>query len=309
MVPARGGIQDAGKRGSPINEDLALLSKVEQVNYFPYPVRLITARRQQDGRPFLSVTLPLMLERKPDGSWKLLPTPEANAWQETLDKDPLDGCPWEGNTLEKDIAFKPNLEIFLARSPNRAKRDFLMKAEGENLEGKVENGCASFCSPGAPARLKGLEYPDTLAIQGLASSEISLPLKQNFKPFLLLRYKSGEILPVPARLDTVIYDEGRQRLYLGYRATALMDYPLRKMEYRMVPAASAAEDLNRNQAMARYLDSCPKTPLGWAGEPCADPSRPVDMPALGLALGLTPKPVSAKSSGAGAAPAHATQFP
>jgi len=283
------------KKTSTSDRAFQEVKKIEQVSFFPHPSYLVGALRQQDQKPFLSAVLNLMFEKKADGHWKPLSSAEANSWQEEIDRDPLKGCPVEKNTLDKGIAYKPKGEFYLRHSAKFDEGVLTIQAGVEKANLTVKKGCLYFSETCGVPNFTTFQNVKNLKIEGLGTQIISLPLAPDFDPFILLRYQNGEMLPVPARLDTVIYDPDLQRLMLSYRATFLLADPIRKLEYRLLGPqswvkASATETLQqaltRENAMRTYLEQCPHPLTGWAGEPCADPKANIDFVALGKALGL-----------------------
>ncbi len=271
------------------------VKKIEQVSFFPHPSYLVGALRQQDQKPFLSAVMNLFFERKADGSWKPLSSAQASSWQEEIDRDPLKGCPLEKNTLDKGIAYKPRGEFYLRHSSKLDEGVLTIQAGAEKANLTVKKGCLYFSETCGVPNFTSFANVKTLKVEGLEAQTLSLSLAPDFKPFILLRYQNGEMLPVPARLDTVIYDPDLKRLMLSYRATFLLGDPIRKLEYRLLGPqswikASTSETLQqalaRENAMQSYLEQCPRPRAGWAGEPCADPKANIDFVALGKALGL-----------------------
>lgn len=288
--------EEEGAKANTLADPKALQAPdIEQKSYMPYPAWLVQARRQQDQKPMLSAVFTIFLDRKANGTWKLMSSKQAKEWQKQIDQNPLTGCPVKDHSLNAEVAYKPAAEFFLSRSTQATNSSIEVDVGSEKQIGQWDNGCVSFGKTGFPALFSSFEKIKEIRIKGLEPAPFSIQIPQDLYPHLLLRYHHGEMLPIPARLDTVLFDPILQRAYLTYRATALTGPPLRKLEYRMVgPDAwakaseteSREESLARGQAMRDYLDQCPAPKPCWAGEVCADPQRSVDMQALARALGI-----------------------
>ncbi len=284
----------ASQTKSSSDDALEAVKAIEQKSFFPYQAYLVSARRKQDEKPFVSAVLHLMFERKTDGSWKPVSSAEAARWQEELDQSLL-GCSAEKNSLNKGIAFKPQAEFYIRHTKSNSDK-VVIKMGSQTQEVSLKKGCMQFSKTFSVPCFGTFEDLKSAEVSGFGSEPISLPLFPEFKPFILLRYQNGEMLPVPARLDTILYDPDAQRLYFTYRATALLEEPIRKLEYRLLgpddwikgnEKESRTTALARHHAMREYLDHCPRPRAGWAGEPCADPKGEIDFGMLSRALGLT----------------------
>ncbi len=296
LAPLLASQEEAAKKDNTLADPKAFQTQaIEQKSYMPYPVRLLQALRQQDQKPMLSAVFTVFMNRKADGTWKLMSSKEAKEWQKQIYQNPLKGCPIKDNSLNAEVAYKPAAEFFLSRSIKTTNNSIEIDVGSDKQMGQWDNGCVTFGKAGSPALFSSFEKIKEIQIKGLEPTPISIQIPQDLYPHLLLRYQQGEMLPIPARLDTVLFDPILQRVYLTYRATALMGPPLRKLEYRMVgPDAwakaseteSHEESLLRGQAMRDYLDQCPAPKPCWAGEVCADPQRSVDMQSLARALGI-----------------------
>ena len=112
---------------------------------------------------------------------------------------------------------------------------------------------------------------------------IVLRLDAGFAPFVLLRYQSGALIPVPARIVLATVDAERGLLTLQYRSVFSLDAaPVRKFEARSVTPIewggwraggeeTAQQFTTRSTAMLAELGRC-AVPTALV-EPCADPDR------------------------------------
>lgn len=129
-------------------------------------------------------------------------------------------------------------------------------------------------------RLDGyLAASDRMTIRDAVGKRMTLALPQPFAPFVLARYHSGAIIPVPMRIVVATIDLAERRVVLQLQATLSRTPPLRKLELRAVlddgkpdPGESAARYRERTQALLGDLARC-APPRVHAIEPCADPQR------------------------------------
>jgi hypothetical protein len=111
---------------------------------------------------------------------------------------------------------------------------------------------------------------------------LHLSLPSPMEPFVLLRYRSGAIIPVPMRPVMITVDLFEHRLVVYYQSTFADVPPLRKIELRAIlPGQTPEEDesperfVERTEAMLGELRGCP-APVNPI-EPCATPDRRPDM--------------------------------
>ncbi len=111
---------------------------------------------------------------------------------------------------------------------------------------------------------------------------LHLSLPTPTQPFVLLRYRSGAMIPVPMRPVMITIDLIERRLVAYYQATFADAPPLRKIELRAVlPGQTPVEGesperfVERKEAILGELRGCtaPVKPI----EPCATPERRPDM--------------------------------
>ena len=78
-----------------------------------------------------------------------------------------------------------------------------------------------------------IEDGDTLEVRGIEEKPVVVRLVRDFIPWALVRYEQGEMMPAPARLDTVVLTPRLDRAFFVWRAT----FPSAP-EIRLVPRRS-----------------------------------------------------------------------
>lgn len=122
-------------------------------------------------------------------------------------------------------------------------------------------------------------------IKPTSGAQLDLTPPQPFVPFVLLRYVSGAMIPVPMRIVLFTVDLPQRRVVLQYQTTFATIPALRKIELRGIfPGAKpgANETVERYEQRTRAtLDDLAQCapPRVLAIEPCADASR---MPNLAI---------------------------
>jgi hypothetical protein len=118
-----------------------------------------------------------------------------------------------------------------------------------------------------------------LRVRTDAGTRVDLQLPQRFVPYVLLRYRSGAVIPVPTRMVLATVDLSSRRVVLQYQSTFAAAVPIRKIEMRLItpgglPSSgeTAARYQERTQAMLQDLAACPP-PHAHAIEACATPTR------------------------------------
>jgi hypothetical protein len=103
-------------------------------------------------------------------------------------------------------------------------------------------------------------------------------LVRDFIPWALVRYEQGDMMPAPARLDTVVLAPRLDRAVFTWRATFPTAPEVRKVEFRAVmpddfiePGPDAEKTLRFNRETRQALRRC-APPSGPVGEPCAVPT-------------------------------------
>lgn len=131
-------------------------------------------------------------------------------------------------------------------------------------------------------RLDGFMPTDaTLTVKSDKGRQTQIRLPSPTEPYVLLRYESGAMIPVPMRPVMITIDLAANRLVAFFQSTFAMEPPLRKMELRAVlpdqkpgEGETAARFKERTQAVLDDLQRCaiPLSPI----EPCANPERRPD---------------------------------
>ena len=118
--------------------------------------------------------------------------------------------------------------------------------------------------------------------RGGKGQTLELKIPKPFAPFVLVRYQSGAMIPVPMRAVLATVDLAERRVVMQYQGTYAVEPAIRKMELRLIvpgsrPSAgeTAARHAERTQAQLRDLARC-APPKGHAIEPCANPQRTPD---------------------------------
>ncbi|MBB6104021.1 hypothetical protein F4827_003880 [Paraburkholderia bannensis] len=118
-----------------------------------------------------------------------------------------------------------------------------------------------------------------LRVRADTGMRVDLQLPQRFVPYVLLRYRSGAIIPVPMRVVLATVDLSSRRVVLQYQSTFAAAAPIRKIEMRLItpgglPSSgeTAARYQERTQALMDDLAACPP-PQAHAIETCATPTR------------------------------------
>lgn len=121
-----------------------------------------------------------------------------------------------------------------------------------------------------------------LRLRSKEGRAIELQPPRPFAPFVLLRYQSGAMIPLPMRIVLATVDLIEQRVVVQYQTTFATVPPLRKIELRLIVPdgapgenESAASYAERTQATLADLAAC-APPRELAIEPCADATRRPD---------------------------------
>lgn len=131
-------------------------------------------------------------------------------------------------------------------------------------------------------RLDGFLPPGAvLAIKPKKGAAMSLSLPSPTEPFVLLRYESGEMIPVPMRPVIVTVDVIQRRMVVHYQTTFPVAPALRKIELRAVIAGQKAGEGESQAAFrqrtAATLDDLWRCPVPIKPvEACATPARRPD---------------------------------
>lgn len=122
----------------------------------------------------------------------------------------------------------------------------------------------------------------TLRLRAKDGRAIELQPPRPFAPFVLLRYRSGALIPLPMRVVLATVDLIEKRVVLQYQTTFATLPAIRKAELRLIAPdgapgedESAARHAERTQATLADLAAC-APPRELAIEPCADATRRPD---------------------------------
>lgn len=134
----------------------------------------------------------------------------------------------------------------------------------------------------AGARLDGFLPPGAvLTVKPDKGVPTRLSLPEPTEPYLLLRYRSGAMIPVPMRPVLITVDLTERRLVAYFQSTFPVAPPLRKIELRAIlpgqkpdKSETAERFRERSQAALQDLRRCavPNRPM----EPCATSERRPD---------------------------------
>ena len=243
-------------------------------NHTPFPAQVLVAEDEQGL--FLAAVAKVTFKELPDGSLAL----DEN--QEPLHQTPrMDGrCPESPVQIDDLVPFRVKAEHYLLPS---------LRPEGA-LPTLSLNGGPAFpvVGVGQCAALSGtkclvltpyLMDGDVIELATGHSPSQRFTIPKGFIPFVLLRYKSGAMIPTPARADTVFLDPDGRRMTVVYRTTIRGDSPIRVVEFRAVTPDSWChncsetpfEDSDKKarwlSSVTEYLRSCPVSE--HPGEPCA----------------------------------------
>jgi len=121
----------------------------------------------------------------------------------------------------------------------------------------------------------------TLDITEAAGKRLQLTLPTALTPFVLLRYRSGALIPSPMRIALITVDTQRKRVVLQFQSTAMVKPPIRVIEWRALSDGDQPADgesleryRERRDTTAADLAKCP-VPF-HPPEPCASETRQPD---------------------------------
>lgn len=166
---------------------------------------------------------------------------------------------------------------------------------GDGNAGEEEFGWAP-CIAGRAADSVGHRLdsylPRTASIQVRRKRDgrlITFRMADAATPWLLLRYRSGAMIPSPYRMVEAGFDLERGLAVFSYRSVLDDTQSIRKIESRAVLPASLGGAASEGETSAQFalrtrlllenLDACPMPALRGA-EPCANPTRTFDRRAL-----------------------------
>ena len=246
-------------------------------------------RVDETTKPFFATVMKVGFRRQADGAWQFDDAPIVPIHK----PDAYLGCPVELSSIEDSIAFKPSMEIYLRHSKNWPKNLVVKVGEKAVSGNSNKSGCVRFTGNATHVLSEYLKPGSDVSILAGDKTIRHFTPPAGFYPFTLVRYWDGQILPTPARLDTVIFGEDPNYVLAIYRASFPAVAPIRKVEIRTVlPGSylkgseneSREQELARSQAMRIYLDTCP-VPTVAGGEACGANNYVINPQLLIPALG------------------------
>jgi hypothetical protein len=279
---------------APAEPELAVL-----VVHAPFASFMMTATDQAGD--YYSVVSKATWSIEGDGTLRLVgegAEPVIGGLDETGDFD----CGAHGGGFNQRTAWFPYTALFVrggtllevapARGAAPALRVLSLEAEDGSMIYRGESArapeysfipCVGAHRVESGHRLDGyLAGNDRLVLRDPAGRSIRLALPQPFMPFVLARYRSGAIIPVPMRIVLASVDVVERRVVVQLQATLARAPAIRVLEVRAVLPGGAPEE---GEALARYaertrallddLAGC-AAPIEQAIEPCADPTRRPD---------------------------------
>ena len=109
---------------------------------------------------------------------------------------------------------------------------------------------------------------------------LKIALPTLFKPWVLLRYREGQVVPIATRMVVVGVDVQKRQLDIEYQTTFANQPPIRQVDYRLIregvfPSSAAGQEAVRQQEIVlSALKQCP-VPTRQI-EPCATPKRHIN---------------------------------
>jgi hypothetical protein len=185
--------------------------------------------------------------------------------------------------------FRRRAEIYLDAREGVASSDTWVSVDGRRCIVQLVKGQAVFAGV---AETFLVPYPTagSRIIVGDAPGpgEISFNIPNGFYPFVLVRYRGDELVPVPARADTLVIDPRGRRMTVVYRSTLAATPEIQKIEFRALvpPGLSKTKWIPWRQdgtaAIVRYISQCPipTDPV----EPCSGLRPSVDPEVLSAAV-------------------------
>ena len=271
----------------------------ELVVHAPFPSFMMTATDQAGD--YYSVVSKVTWSINGDGSLRLVgegAEPVIGGADETGDFD----CGTHGGGFNQRTAWFPYTALFVrggtlrdaasAQGARHVLRSLSVAAEDGSMIYRGESArtpeysfipCVGAHRVETGHRLDGyLGGNDRLVLRDASGRAVRITLPQPFAPFVLARYQSGEMIPVPMRIVVASVDLVERRVVVQLQATLAQAPAIRVLEVRAVlpggepgegePLALYAE---RTRALLDDLARC-APPVEQAIEPCADPARVPD---------------------------------
>jgi hypothetical protein len=266
---------------APGAENDAAHQSPEQLNHTPFPAML--AESEDEHGKFFAAIIKVTLVPHAPGLWRF------DQVQEEITNGSVmsSACPTAPDKINDVVPFRKKAEVYLLPNQNDGSPVTLkIGAKGAAKSISFRNGCRVFDSP---ADLILTSYPDdgtVFSVSGLSTEgPKTFIIPEGLTPFVIVRYKAGQVIFTPTRLDTVTLDAASDRAILVYRATFPMRPEVRKVEYAAVlpkemrPRVEPV-DLEGDEATVQYLKKCPK-PTGPI-EPCSLPTTPQNPALFGI---------------------------
>lgn len=272
----------------------------ELVVHAPFASFMMTASDQAGD--YYSVVSKVTWSIQSDGTLKLVgegAEPVIGGLDETGDFD----CGAHGGGFNQRTAWFPYTALFVrggtlrevvpARGgAARALRALAVEAEDGSMIYRGEGArspeysfipCVGAHRAESGLRLDGyLAGNDRLTLHDASGRIVHLAPPQPFAPFVLARYRNGEIIPVPMRIVVASVDVVERRVVMQLQATLAQAPAIRVLEVRAVLPDGAPGDgealvryAERTRALLDDLAGC-AAPVEQAIEPCADPTRTPD---------------------------------
>jgi len=190
-------------------------------------------------------------------------------------------CPEMPTAINDLVPFRKQAEIYLQHGKLQPEPGAFVDVNGIRRKTENKGSCAILSRPDDLFLVPYLVDGSTITVQGfkdLKQTDFIIP--EGFMPFFLVRYQKGQMIPSPARMDTVTIDLEKKRLILVYRST-FSTYPaIRIIDVRAVlppgftKQPENPEEQKRSEATRRFLRKCPIP--AEPGEPCTNPNTEID---------------------------------
>ena len=285
---------------APTEPPEAKLEGPEIINYTPFPNVLLSGRcaDYECASPveYFSWGAKISFDFDQRGRLKLSEQQEPSLDMNDAEEQDLQ-CGEKGATFNQRTIWFPYTAIFVRGGTLQSVKDAAGAVLKQRPLGEIQDGkmavigkaareieysyvpCVGKYQVSAGVRLDGfLPYGARLFVKPKTGKNLGLSLPDPTEPWVLLRYQSGAMIPVPMRPTMVTVDMVERRLVVYYQSTFPVAPPLRKIELRAIlPDQIPSQDetteryRERTEATLRDLRQCqiPQRPM----EPCATPDR------------------------------------
>lgn len=287
---------------APVVAEPTVPAPPETVNFTPFPGNLLMcdgACSARVGRDYYTWNIKLSFDIDRQGHLSLADQQEPAL---TAEDDPAEDnlCNAKGSPGNQRNTWFPDTAIFvrggkllsvrtgkqkpLKLSLLNAERGAALRVRGKGARATewAYQPCVGPHRVPTGVRLDGfLPREAVLAVKPAKGALLRLSLPSPTEPYVLLRYHSGAMIPVPMRPVIVTVDLIERRLVAYFQTTYADQPPLRKVELRAVlpgqtpaPGETEARFRERSEAVLGDLRRCPvpTTPI----EACATPEREPD---------------------------------